>query len=350
MLKGLPPEPKLRFDSDIIALLNSAENSIRQLEGAISLFPHDHYIIKLLAANEAIESLKIDGYPFSLLNFFDSICYEDKNSIGLINQNVSSLSLGFRLVKNVSHSSHIIKSVYKELLRPEENLSENIFRDLEINIKQNSDGSVYIPPKPEKISQLMSDLEKYISSDISYPPLINAALVHAQFEMIHPFTSFNGLVGRILFQIHLYWKKYLLHGALQLSDSLNKNKSAYFACIEEIEKNNNWLNWIRFFLKIVSDASGYTRSLIQKILDWERVALSKISSASLASPSIIKVFSYIFNQPVITLPHITKELLLTKQTANVAVAKLKEADIIEEVTGKQRNRIYYNKNLITLFN
>ncbi len=347
MLKPLPPEPKLRFDSEIINLLSCAESSLYQLTGLLSLFGEDHFIPRILQIREASNSLAIDNYSISIEEYFTKLCAEENHSINILKNYLSASSTGLRLIKNVSHVGHIIKSIHNVLVQEQSKSPLNeLYR--EGPAKNNAVDNKLVLPTPAEIPFLIEQFENYIESDVSYPPLINAALIHAQFELIHPFEKFNGLTGRILIQLHLNWKKRVVNNCLQISDSFNTRREEYFNCLKMLTTNEGWNEWIKFFLSIIISSSNETIEIIKKLFRMEQSGYEKIIQSGSATSTILQLYKYIFSQPVITIPHITKTLSLTKQTANIVVSKLLELDLLKEVTGKQRYRMYVNKNFLDI--
>lgn len=351
MIKSLPPEPKLRLDSEILSLLNSADASLYRLDSLLTLWDENHFIPRILKLREASQSLKIDRRPASLSEFFTRQCFDDLEESAQIKNYLNASGMGMRLLRDVSSSGHIIKSIQSELIKGSSSLlnRENIFRGTNQTIKENVNGRnlKQIPP-PEEIPFLMERLENYIASDISYPPLINAALIHAQFEMIHPFNSHNGLTGRILLQLHLQWKKWFVNNCLQISEELNKQKEEYFHQLESLGNGGSWIEWIKFFLSIIVASSKNTIRIIKNVYSLEREGFEKILSSSTATTAVLNIYRYIYIQPILTIPHITKTLSFTKQTANFVVSKLFEIEILGEVTGKQRYRMFTNKKFLEL--
>ena len=350
---SLPPNPKIRLDSEIYALINEADKSLYLLEGAINVLPSNHFLISSLTILESLKSLRIDGYNLSITDIFSLLIQEDQEDLKNILSYMHALSLAQKLLRDVSSSSHIIKSIHKELALDlsREDLHPGEYRKTQTLVGQYSSGksdTKYIPPHPDKIEPLMKDFEAYIASDISYPFVVNAALIHAQFEMIHPFETNNGLVGRILLLLHFLWKKRLSVPVLQISHVLNNRKAEYFDRLEDLEKNNSWESWIKFFLKIIIESSTHTSRIIKNISDLELSDYQNILNKEFVSAPLLKVFELIFRKPFISLPFITKELGLNKQTANVLIAKFLEENILEETTGKQRYRIFVYKKLMEI--
>lgn len=352
---SLPPIPKIRLDSEIYALINEADKSLYLLEGAISVLSSSHFLLSTLTILESLNSLRIDGYKLNLADVFSVMIQEDQEELKNIFNYMNALSLTQKLLRNVSSSSHIIKSIHKELAHDlsHGDLLPGEYRKTQTWVGQYSSGksdAKYIPPSPGEIEPFMKEFETYIASDISYPFVVNAALIHAQFEMIHPFETNNGLVGRILLQLHFLWKKRLSLPVLQISHVLNNKKTEYFDRLEDLEKNNSWASWIKFFLKIIIESASRTSFIIKNISELELNDYQTILDKEFVSAPLLKVFELIFRRPFISLPFITKELGLNKQTANVLISKLLEENILNETTGKQRYRIFVYKKLMDILN
>jgi Fic family protein len=348
MIKLLPPQPKLRIDSEIINLLTLAETSLNNLTGLLSLFNNDHFITKLLHDREASKSLLIDNYNYSLTEYYTKKCFSEKESLNEIEKYLTASSLGLRLIKNVSRTVHIIKSIYSSLSGLEDGMQQKDSLYRSGLIESNSLYKKIIFPDAEEIPLLMENFEKYLESDVSYPHLINAALVHAQFEMIHPFEKFNGVIGRILIQLYLAWKKRSVNNCLQISDTLHTKKQDYFELLSGVYNNGNWESWIKFFLSIIISSSNTTTSIIKNLFEAEQTGYNKIIHSGFATSPLLQLFKFTLHQPIVTIPQITKAVSLTKQTANIVAAKLIDLNLIEETTGKQRYRVFVNKNILNI--
>lgn len=347
MISRLPPEPKLKFDSAIYSLLNSADQSLCQFEGVFGYLGENHHITNLLMLNEAVQSCKIEGCQITLEEFFINKCLGSLHGVEEIRNYLSAYNLGIRLLKNVASADHILKSVNKELSNDRSN-NDYVYRTKEF--LHNNGGIPGAGSPPDQIPELMRSLERYISSDVSYPLLINAGLVHGEFETIKPFTSNNGSSGRILIHLHLYWKKRLKSFPLQISKLINDYKTEYNSFAEQVALSGEWNGWLKLFLKIINESSLLSIRLAGNIRELEKTGMKKIIEEDVVSSPMVKLYNYMFIQPVISIPHITSVLNLTKQTANIAVSRLLELKILDEITGKQRYRMFSNKALFNLLN
>ncbi len=336
--------PKLRLDSEIYSLINSIDAAIYRLDGMASLIVEEDPSSKLLPSIEAFYSLLIDKYidDGNRVRFFS--IYENANVQDLITRYIQSILLGQKLIRDVSKSSYIIKTIHKEFFKRHDELRNKSgeFRKSEAEI-HNKNFSV-----PDDTTSLMNNFENYLSSDYSYPAVVNVAIVHALFELIHPLPFANGLVGRMLILLHLNWKKMLSSPSIIFSKVLYDKKLEYFDRLQDLTKNNNWDGWIKFFLRSFLESANGSTSLIKKIYLLKSFEYNKILSSDFAAPSLLKLFNYTFSKPIFTIPEITVYLNITKQTAGIVLQKLIELDIIAEKTGQKRNRVFTHKNFLNI--
>ena len=344
-ISPLPPLPKLRVDSEYLGLISEIDRKLAKIDGCC-LLDSNGLFTELLNIREAAFSIDMD-YPEKSPIEFDSYFLNLAESKDKIDRYNKSLLLGQKLLKDVSSVSHIIKSIHKELFEIE-NAGAGLFRKRQVWIRDSAkekNNSVYIAPDDEEIIPLMNDLEVYLAMDISYPAVINAALIHAQFEMIHPFESRNGLVGRILIHLHFLWKKRLANSVLQISKALNKHKLEYFDRLEDLEKNNNWNGWIKFFLRMIDESATETLWLFNKIHQQKEKDLNLIIEKDFASTASICMLNFITRNPVFTISQITEKLGYTKQTINLLIKRFVDEKLIEEISGKKRYRTYTYKTI-----
>lgn len=344
MINSLPPSPKLRFDTETYSLISNIDSSLYRLDGMISLLGPEESLPVLLALMEAYHSLLIDKYIGGEGSFISSV-FQDEFATGIINRYLHSSQLGKKLMKDVSKSSHIIKTLHREFFK--DNIELNKLAG-EYRFDKFTSKDKELNSYPEQVSSLMEDFEKYLASDFSYPVIVNVALIHAQFEMIHPLPFANGLIGRMLIPLHLHWKKMLCQPVLLISPALSNKRLEYFDRLEDITKNNNWDGWIKFFLRAVLKSVNDTVGIIKKIKALEKFEYDKILAGDFASPSLLKLFHFTYSKPIFSVPELTRSLNFTKQTAGIVLAKLTELEIIAETTGQKRNRVFSHKKFIDI--
>jgi Fic family protein len=258
--KALPPS--LNYTREITKLAADAERSLALLNGAASMFKHMGRRIEVLTLpsmmKEAVASVRIEGTRTT----FDEVA-EESAQPSLFEQNPdrqeawnysTALRLGFLGMEKLPLSSRLICDVHRRLLMGVrgENKAPGQFRTGQVRIggASNRDAK-YLPPPHIYLAELMGELEKYMNSKDGEPELIRCALIHYQFEAIHPFLDGNGRVGRLLISLYLHDRGLLNYPILSLSQYFEANRDDYYRALEGVNAKENWLNWITFFLDAV---------------------------------------------------------------------------------------------------
>ncbi len=198
----------------------------------------------------------------------------------------------------------------------------------------------YIPPNPEDMIESMSNLEKYINSDDSLDLLVQASLLHYQFETIHPFLDGNGRVGRLLITLFLIEKKVLSSPALYISYYLKKNRIEYYDRMSEVRNKDNYEQWIKFFLNAVKESAEESINTIKKLSDLHDKNVEKIKAMGRASKNARAVFDYLEQNPIIDIGKTAEELNLAFSTVSLAVNHLVDAGILVQTNNANRNRVF----------
>ena len=197
----------------------------------------------------------------------------------------------------------------------------------------------YLPPSPDDMQNAMSDLEKYINTD-DLDALIQAALIHYQFETIHPFLDGNGRVGRLLITLFLMDKGILTTPALYISYFLKKNRVEYYDRMTEVRTKGNYEQWIIFFLQAIMESAGDATSTIDELITLHDTNTSVISKLGRASKNTMLVFDYLESNPIIDIGKTAEALSITFNTASSAVRRLVDAGILVQTGGGGRNRTF----------
>ncbi len=325
---SLPPSPKLKLDSELLTLISETEKLLSQIE-LLTNFTSDGFY-NLIKVNETINSYSLDyntGWNLESY-FFNSETEQQTNKL------IHSTEVAQKILKDVK-PSRLIKTIHKEL---SEEKTAGEFR---------TDEPTFSLPSVGEVPELMNSLEQYLINDVSYHPLVNVALVHAQFEMIHPFNSHNGVVGRTLMQLHLVWKKKLSIPVLQISKILRGKKIEYFDRLDDLARNNNWNGWVKFMLRVFYEAALLTLQYLTKLHASAEQNTKLLIEKNLVTTASLKLIDLLKTKPVITIQQLTSELNYSKQTLSVIISKLLEELIIEEVSGKQRYRIFKCRNFLS---
>lgn len=209
--------------------------------------------------------------------------------------------------------------------------------------------AVFVPPPPEIVPDLLSDLELFIhSKQATLPPLVRIALVHAQFETIHPFLDGNGRIGRLLIAMLLEEWKLLPQPLLYMSGYLKAHQTEYYRCLSELRSNGDWESWIVFFLEGVEIAAEKAQQSIIQIASLIAADRKKVLTMSSSTLQTLRLFELLPVMPKLTVERAQSELGVTFPTANAAIKTLLQAGILIETTGKQRGKSFVYKAYVDL--
>ena len=351
----LPPNPPIEPDKDIVELLVKANKQLALLEGISSRIPNIHLFISMYVRKEALMSSQIEGTQATLEDVLDPRLEENTNRpVGDVVNYIKATDYAINRLKKLPLCNRLIKEAHEILLSGVrgQNKSPGEFRH-----SQNWIGAVgcnlqnarYIPPSVEDMIQAMSDLEKYINKDDSPDVLIRAALIHYQFETIHPFLDGNGRIGRLLIPLFLMEKKVLSTPALYISYFLKKNRIEYYDRMNEVRLKGNYEQWIKFFLEVVIETSKIAkekfRNVVELTMEMDRV----IMDLPVKPENAKKVLDVLYDEPIVSRKKILELIDIKQTTLNVCINALKEKNIIIETTGYSRNQVFAFQKYIDLF-
>ncbi len=345
----LPPNPPVRFDDELHRLLSEADRALARLDGTAVALPNPELFVAMYVKKEALLSSQIEGTQASLEGILefesDLIPGDDINEIKDVINYINAMDYGMRRLTDFPMSSRLIKEIHGLLLEGTRGASKT---PGEFRQSQNWLGpagaplrdALFVPPPHDQVDELMSNIEKFIHADDNIPPLIKIALIHAQFETIHPFLDGNGRVGRLLIAFYLYWKKILEKPLLYLSFYLKKHKDDYYQRLMDIRFQGDWENWLKFFLKGVIEVSRESASTVKEIITLKEDLTGKIFSHHITGTLAIRLLDHLFEKPIVSAADIVKHLKITRQSAAQLVKRFVQAGILKEITGKQRYRKY----------
>jgi Fic family protein len=335
-----PLPPKIDCSAFLMDL-SEAMHAVGNLCGISRRLANPYMIIRPLLRREALTSSSMEGTHASpddlvLLEAgeenIDEAAREVLNYIRALDDAVSSL-------KKIPVSWRMMRDTHRILLSGLSKHRGANKRPGEFKVYQNFIGgrsieeARFIPPPPEEARQAMGDLEVYINSESPmYPAIIDAALVHYQFETIHPFADGNGRVGRILIPLLLMQKGVLDIPILYISPFIEENKDEYIDLMFEISRYGAWAEWVKFFLKAIRESCSETISTIDRLLVLQTEYINRAHDVS-RSGSPIKIANALFEKPVITIPDAASIANVTYPAAASAVMKLVEAGILREIPG-----------------
>jgi Fic family protein len=341
---------------EIITLLSQADRQLGRLDMFSNYIPSIDLFISMYILKEATKSSRIEGTQTNIeeaLHDAKDIPPEKRDDWNEVQNYILAMQEAIESLKSIPLSTRLIKQTHKVLLQGVrgEHKQPGDFRKSQNWIGGASiQDAVFVPPVHTSVPELMSDLEKFMHNDeLQIPELIKIAILHYQFETIHPFLDGNGRIGRLLITLYLVQKEILKKPILYLSDFLERNRQLYYDNLIRVREKNDLQQWIKFFLVGIVETAKNSIDTFEKILllksDVENLALSKGSRAG----AIQMVLEHLYKKPVITasiVSSITKQSLATSYSI---VSDMEELGILKENTGGKRNRSYIFINYINLY-
>ncbi|HEY4443375.1 MAG TPA: Fic family protein [Steroidobacteraceae bacterium] len=335
---SLPPQTPLDIGS-LAKPLEQATLALGQLSGIGQTLPNPHLLIRPFKRVEAVASSKIEGTVTTLSELLmlevEKNAQNARSDTREVRNYTFALDHGLKRLKDLPVSKRLIQEMHKILLtnvNPDRGAN---FVPGEFKKDQNWIGARliqnarYVPPSPADAMACMDDLEKYIHSNASVPLLVQLALIHYQFEAIHPFPDGNGRVGRLLIPLILCEKKALTQPLLYLSTFFEKHYDKYIDLMLNVSKKGEWEKWIEFFLQGVASSANNAIKKSTRLQELHKEFMGKVRSAR-ASALLAKLVDELFDVPATTVPHAMRDLNISYNSAKNNLKKLKDLGIIKE--------------------
>ncbi|MCA9878644.1 MAG: Fic family protein [Thermomicrobiales bacterium] len=342
-----PLPATLALELETVSLLAEAQGALGELRGVGRGLPNPHLLINPFLRQEAVMSSRIEGTTSGLQQLLlfeaDPAADDGRSDVHEVANYVAALELGFSLLESMPISLRLIRQVHARLMadvrggdqRPGE------FRQQPVIIGHRGatpENARFVPPPVLEMSAALNDLELYIGQRSSpLPFLIQLALVHYQFEAIHPFMDGNGRMGRLLIALQLREQELLPEPLLYLSGYFAQHEDAYRDLLLRVSTHGDWQSWLDFFLTGVYRQSVDTLARAHELLDL-REQMHAWAPAASRSPNLGLLVDLLFTKPVISVGDVERSLQITPRPANDLVQRLIEAGYLEELTGQARNR------------
>ena len=342
----LPPEPPLLMTEETISMLVRASKNIASLEAMAESIPSMPLFVSMYVRKEALLSSQIEGTQATLDDILDPSLDKNANAdVAEVINYVKAIYYAIDRLKTLPLCGRLIRETHRVLMdnvRGQEK-SPGEFRHSQIWI--GGQGSLlknarYIPPNTEDMRQAMSDLEEYINADDGTDFLIKAALIHYQFETIHPFLDGNGRIGRLLIILFLIEKKVLSSPALYISYFLKKNRIEYYDRMSEVRVRGDYEQWVRFFLSALSTTAEDGIATVKQLSALHEKNTSIIQGMGRARGNVMRVFNYLESSPIVEAGKTAEDLGISFNTALSAIKKLSSAGILIQKNTAARNRLF----------
>lgn len=351
---SLPPIPTIELDNATIELLVKANKQIALLEGIAQRIPNVNLFVSMYVRKEALMSSQIEGTQATLEDVLDPMLEENTNRpVGEVINYIKATDFAVNRLKELPLCNRLIKEAHEVLMsgvRGEEKNpgefrhSQNWIGAADSTLKTAS----FVPPSPEDMIQAMSELEKYINADDELDVLIRVALIHYQFETIHPFLDGNGRIGRLLITLFLIEQKVLTTPALYISYFLKKNRIEYYDRMTEVRNKDNYEQWIKFFLQAAYESAKDATEAIDKLNLLHDKNCTIIEKMGRSTKTAIRLFTYLETNPIIDIQKTAKDLGIAFNTISDAVKRLCDVGILEQTSAQSRNRAFAYKEYLDI--
>jgi Fic family protein len=346
----LPPDPPVAIGPSMQMLLDDANQALGRLDAVSVLLPDPGQFLYSYIRKEAVLSSQIEGTQSSLS---DLLLFENEQAPGVplddveeTSNYIAAMSHGLERIRSgqLPLSNRLLREVHQLLMSGVRggDKAPGEFRRTQNWLGGTRPGNArFVPPPASEVVPAMSDLEKFLHDDPEPTPiLVKAALAHVQFETIHPFLDGNGRVGRLLITLLLCSEKVLQQPLLYLSLYFKQNRDAYYDQLQRVRTEGAWEDWLEFFLEGVVAVAGSATTTARSIRELIEKDREVIHDLGRGAASALRVHELAGRRIVLTAGATARILGLSVPTVNAAVARLEEAGILREVTGRKRGRVF----------
>jgi Fic family protein len=352
----LPPDPAVSLTDDLLTLLSRADVAVGRLDGVVKLVPDPDFFVAMYVRREAVLSSQIEGTQ-STLDDLLAIELEPEREpehadVGDIVNYIAAMNHGLRRLDELPLSLRLIREIHAELLRDGRgaHATPGEFRTVQNWIGPPGatlQNASFVPPSVPEMRQALSDLERFLHDGNPRPPLIEAGLAHAQFETIHPFLDGNGRVGRLLITFLLVHREVLREPLLYLSHHFKLHRSEYYARLLAIRDRGDWEGWLRFFLEGVATTAEEATRTAERIFELRErhreLVLERVGARGQ------RLLAVLFERPLVNVGYVAEALDVTFSTASRRIERFVELELLQEVTGRRRSRLFRYEPYLRLF-
>jgi len=343
-------------DMELLNLLSQADRQLGRLDMHSEYVPNIDLFIHMHVLKEATQSSKIEGTKTNIEEALfekEDIADEKRDDWEEVQNYISALNSAISSLGELPFSTRLIRQTHKILLKGvrgkhklpgDMRSSQNWIGGASIN------DATFVPPHYSSINEYMSDLEKFAhNEDILLPDLLKIAIIHYQFETIHPFLDGNGRVGRLLITLYLVEKQILKQPILYLSDFFERNRMLYYDNLTKVRNNNDLTQWLKFFLIGIIETAKNSVQTFDSILKLQKEADHKLQSLGSRSSNAQKVVEYLYQRPMINAQKVKTITGLSLPSVYKLIDELEALEIIKEMTGAKRGKLYLFEDYLDLF-
>ena len=341
-----PQPPEIRYDAELVLALSRADSSLSELSGLGRLLPNPHLLIAPYVRKEAVLSSKIEGTTTDLSELLQDeagaeLLDRDPDDVREVRNYVRALEYGVTRLKKLPLSLRLVCELHERLMRGVrgDRATPGEFRRSQNWIGAHGstpETAFYVPPPIEELQTCLDTWEKFLHERDRIPDLVQCALMHEQFEAIHPFLDGNGRVGRLLITLFLIERDRLSQPLLYLSAYIERNRNEYYGLLQGVRTRGDWRSWILYFLRGVTEISNEAVERAGRLMNLREKLRMKIAGKRNA----VRLLEKLFENPYVTVAGAAKLLGVTNPTARQAVKQLHTAGVLSETTGREWGRLY----------
>lgn len=351
-LQPLPPEEGI--DPDLRSI-TAAHHALGEIKGRIARdVINPNLIIAPLLTKEAVASSKIEGTQTTVeevLKYEAEDSQKENSDLREVINYRKAIQESIEFLEEKPLGEHLIRNLHATLMASVRGKEKDPghYRRTAVHLGppgSTAEDAEYVPPSPDDITDLMKNWVEFVQTE-EMDPLILAGIAHYQFEAIHPFMDGNGRIGRLLIPISLYEKEIIPYPYLYISDFFEQNRSYYYETLRGVDRNRNWDAWIRFFLHGIKETSEQMQDKVVKM--YQLYGRLKDELVNLNSQYAHLLLDLLFERPIISSREMLKKLdQPSTQTVYNLVEKFEAQEIVFEITGKKRNKVYAFRELLEI--
>ncbi len=358
--KSFQPNPINRVwsvdDMGLIQLLSQADRELGRLDMYSEYIPNMDLFIRMHVLKEATQSSKIEGTQTNMEEALlekEDVALDKRDDWEEVQNYVAAMNKAVLKLQTLPFSARLIRETHKTLMQGvrgkhkqpgEFRHSQNWIGGASIN------DAIFVPPVHTSVEELVSDIEKFVHNNQQYfPELLKAALVHYQFETIHPFLDGNGRVGRLLITLYLVSRGILKQPVLYLSDFFERNRQLYYDNLMRVREKNDLLQWFKFFLVGVIETAKSSTSTFDNILKLQKQVETQLQTLGSRTANAQKVMVYLYQRPMIDAAKVGEAAGISPASAYKLIADLEQFGILKEITGGKRSKMYLFDAYLKLF-
>jgi Fic family protein len=343
-------------DPTINALLESANRALGELNAFSLIIPDIDLFIEMHVVKEAQTSSRIEGTQTGMdeaLMPEAQISPEKRDDWREVRNYIDAVNTAIAELKSLPLSNRLLKQTHAILMQGArgEHKQAGEFRTSQNWIGGSSlTDAAFIPPHQDGVPGLMSDLEQFWHNEtIVVPELIRIAISHYQFETIHPFLDGNGRIGRLLIPLYLVSHGLLAKPSLYLSDFFERNRASYYDALMQVRASNDIIHWVRFFLQGVAETAAKGRDVFRQVLMLRTNVEAQILTLGKRTPNAKAALNLLYRKPMVMATDLEQGIGISQPTADALLKDLVRLEILREVTGARRHRLYVFETYLAIF-